>query len=115
MFTERNRMRRHASMSMIRCGYHDRIDRLAHLVKHLAPVFITLRLRIVLECLIRIMPIDITKCHDVFCAHIFQVTTAHTTDTHTCNIQFITRSRETMRLTQNRSGYNRQTRCCQRS
>ena len=46
-------------MCMVWGGYHNRVDGLTHLIEHDTPVFKAFSLRIVLEGLVRIVPIYI--------------------------------------------------------
>ncbi|MPN57532.1 hypothetical protein SDC9_205226 [bioreactor metagenome] len=76
-------------MSVIGSGNHNGVYGFTHLIKHLPPVFKTLRFWVIAKRLRCIFPVYITQCHDVLCFHIFQVTAPYTANADSSDVYFI--------------------------
>ncbi|MPM47938.1 hypothetical protein SDC9_94659 [bioreactor metagenome] len=90
MFSQGNGMCRYPGMGMVGGCHHDGIDGFIHLVEHHPPVLELPGFRVVVECFGGIFPVNIAEGHDVFCFHVRQVATPHSSHADTGNVEFVT-------------------------
>ena len=76
---------------MVGRGDEHGVDILAHLVEHLAVVPVALGVRVAVESILGIFPVDVAQGHDIFGLHVLEVGGAHAAASDGGDIEFVAR------------------------
>lgn len=73
MLAHRDRVGRDQAVRVVGRGDEHGVDILAHLVEHLAVVPVALGVRVAVESVLGIFPVDVAQGHDIFGLHVLEV------------------------------------------
>ena len=79
-------------MGVVGGGDHDSVSLIEHLVEHHTVVIVLLGVRISLENMVSILPVDVAKSDDILGLHLTKVGGSTSSNTDTKNLKFLGRS-----------------------